>query len=63
MKMASLKLRLDERHCKSDEDYIKLLHSWSFLGRARIGLQQLDEEILQLLSIVRELHPRNLLEI
>lgn len=63
MKVASLKLRLDERHCRSEEDYLELVHSWSFLGRAHIGLQQKDEEILQLLSMVRELHPGRVLEI
>lgn len=63
MKMASLKLRLDERHCRNEEDYLKLIRSWSFLGRSRLGLQQLDEEILQLLSLVKALDPRSVLEI
>lgn len=63
IKLASLLLRFDKRHRGNEEDYLKLARSWSFLGRAHIGLQQLDGEILQLLFLVKELHLRRLLEI
>jgi len=63
IKFASFKLKMDERKSASIEDYVKVSFSWHFLKFLTIKPAQVEEEIIHLLTLLRNLHPEAVLEI
>jgi len=63
IKFASFRFKVDEGNCATIEDFEKLASSWHFLKALTIKPGQIREEIIQLLALVAELHPKVIFEL
>lgn len=62
-RLALVKLKADELKCREPEDYVDLAFSWKFPRIPSLKPLQIRSEILELLSHLKVLQPKHILEI